>query len=70
MLKMGEGDAAGAEAEFESALAEARRIDPGGAREAEVLNYMALFYGQQGQAEKAAEMKLKAEAIFRKFEEA
>jgi hypothetical protein len=69
MLGMGDGDRAGALAEFQLALAEARRIDPGGAREAEVLNYLALFHGQGGDSEEAARCSAAAAAIFKKFEE-
>lgn len=69
MLKMGDNDRAAALAEFELALSEARSIDPGGPREGEVLNYLALFHEQGGEAEDAARCAAAAAAIFSKFQE-
>ena len=69
MLKMGDSDMSGAEAEFQVALAEARKVDPDGPREAEVLNYLALFYGQQGRQADADAASAKAGMIFKKFED-
>lgn len=69
MLKMGDNDRAGALAEFNLALAEARGIDPGGPREAEVLNYLALFHEQGGESAAAAAAKKAAQDIFSRFED-
>lgn len=69
MLKMGDNDRPGALADFEASLAEARGIDPGGPREAEVLNYMSLFHEQGGEAAEAARCREAAAVIFAKFEE-
>ena len=69
MLKMGEQDAAGAEEEFNKALEAAKGIDPQGPREAEVLNYMALFYDAQGDQGKANSSRMTAQAIFDRFQE-
>ncbi len=69
LVKMGEGDMAGAEAEFFEARDAAIQIDPGGPREAEVHSYLALFYTQQGQLEKASIHEEAAEHIFKKYGE-
>ena len=68
MVKMGEGDRPGALADFEAALAEARRVDSGGPREAEVLSTLALFHDQGGEGELAGRAREAAEKIFLKFE--
>jgi len=68
MLKMADDDRVGALEEFKAALAEARRIDPQGPREGEVLNYMALFHGQGGEENEATRCRDEAAAIFSKFE--
>ena len=69
MLAMGGQNSAEAEEHFKLALEEARRIDPQGPREAEVLNYMALFYETQGDQIQAELAKKKADEIFSKFQE-
>jgi Flp pilus assembly protein TadD len=69
MLKIGEQDVPGAEDEFNRALEAAKKVDPEGPREAEVLNYMALFYAQLGEAAKADSVKKRADAIFARFQE-
>lgn len=68
MLKMGDDDRPGALLEFEAALLEARRIDLQGPREAEVLNYLALFHDQGGESEQAIQCRAAATKIFSKFE--
>lgn len=69
MLKMGDNDRAAALDEFNLALNEAQRIDPGGPREAEVLNYMVLFHDQLGETAQAENCRAAAQKIFVKFEE-
>ena len=69
MLAMGDQNPAGAEEEFKKALKEAQSVDPNGPREAEVLNYMALFYGMQSDQAQAELAKKKADEIFSKFQE-
>ena len=69
MLKMGDEDRPGALAEFQLALAEARSVDAGGPREGEVLNYLAIFHEQGGEAAEAARCAAAASAIFLKFQE-
>lgn len=68
MVMMGEGNPAAALKEFQAALDEARRVDPGGPREAEVLSTLALFHEQEGRHEEAGLRRREAEAIFSKFE--
>jgi hypothetical protein len=69
MLKMGEADRPGAEAEFQKALEEARRVDPRGPREAEVLSYLAHFHRQGGQEPEAQRFQEAAEAIFSRWQD-
>ena len=69
MLRMGDSDLSGAEEEFQLALHEARKVDAEGPRESEVLNYLALFYGQQGRQAEADAAQAKAGLIFKKFED-
>jgi hypothetical protein len=69
MLCIGDGDRQGALKEFEMALQEARRIDPQGPREAEVLMSRALFHEQSFEEEEASKCRLAANAIYLKFQD-
>ncbi len=68
MVCLGDNDEAGALASFQAALAEARRIDPDGPREAEVQNYLAQFHQQAGREAEGRLAQEKADAIFGRFQ--
>jgi hypothetical protein len=67
MVHLGDDDEAGALASFAAALAEARRIDPDGPREAECLNYLAQFYTQTSRSHEARVALEKVVFIYEKF---
>ena len=69
MVKLGEGDLAGAETAFLEAVAAAEKIDPQGPRQAEALNYLAQHYQSSGQSGKAAEALQAVLAIYERFPE-
>ena len=69
MVHMGDADEAAALQSFLDALAEARRIDPDGPREAECLNYLAQFYTQTSRNHEARVALEKVVFIYDKFPE-
>jgi tetratricopeptide (TPR) repeat protein len=69
MVHLGDSDEAAAQQSFLDALAEARRIDPDGPREAECLNYLAQFYTQASRHHEARVALEKVVLIYGKFPE-
>lgn len=65
MVHLGDNDEAAALASFNDALAEARKLDADGPREAEVQNYLAQFHTQAG---RPADAKAALEAVVRIYE--
>ena len=65
MVHIGDNDEAGALASFNDALAEARKLDADGPREAEVQNYLAQFHTQAG---RPAEARAALEVVVRIYE--
>lgn len=65
MVHIGDNDEAAARASFNEALAEARKLDADGPREAEVQNYLAQFHAQAG---RPAEARAALEAVVRIYE--
>lgn len=69
MVHMGDNDDAAALASFNDALAEARKLDADGPREAEVQNYLAQFHTQAGRPAKAKAALEVVVRIYEKFPE-
>ena len=69
LVHIGDNDEAGALAAFDEALQEARRLDAGGPREAEVQNYLAQFHTQAGRSAEARAALERVASIYEKFPE-